>query len=67
MEAPLPRGCGEQMSEGVKRCFMVVGGWMCRAMGAEKWFAGWTDKDGLRVLTTEVGIKSADGGYRKQS
>lgn len=55
------------MSEGVKRCFMVVGGWMCRAMGAEKWFAGWTDKDGLRVLTTEVGIKSADGGYRKQS
>lgn len=50
------------MSEGVKRCFMVVGGWMCRTIGAEKRFAGWTDKDGLRVPAREVRLQSADGG-----
>lgn len=32
---------------------------MCRIMGAEKRFARWTDKDGLRVPAREVRIKSS--------
>lgn len=41
---------------------MVVAGRMCRTIGAEKKFARWTDKDGLRVPAREGGLKSAGGG-----